>query len=366
MESINLFMSGRLCLFGEHSDWAGEYRRKDTRMPIGYCLIVGTDQGIYATARPHQNKFIITSTLPDGRIEGPRTFDMDEYSLRVIAQRGEFFSYCAGVVSCLLKSHKIEGMVIEGTRMDLPIMKGLSSSAAICILVARAFNWVYDLKLTKRGEMELAYQGEIMTPSRCGRMDQACAYGNTPVLLTFNGDYMEVEVLHTVKPIYMVIVDLKKGKNTMKILSDLNTEYSAKHGTFTRNLQKALGTFNKKVVFQAKKAIEEGDSQMIGMLMKKAQVLFDKYIMPVCPSELAAPKLHKVLEYPRIQSLVWGGKGVGSQGDGSAQFIARGPEEQKVLIEKLEREFDVVCLSLTIRPNRKEAVCDDMHGEFQR
>ena len=25
--------------------------------------------------------------------------------------------------------------------------------------------------------MEAAYQGERRTPSRCGRMDQACAYG---------------------------------------------------------------------------------------------------------------------------------------------------------------------------------------------
>ncbi len=33
-------------------------------------------------------------------------------------------------------------------------------------------NRIYDLKLTVRGEMELAYMGEITTPSRCGRLDQ--------------------------------------------------------------------------------------------------------------------------------------------------------------------------------------------------
>lgn len=35
-------------------------------------------------------------------------------------------------------------------------------------MVARAFNRVYDLKLTIRGEMDIAYHGEIRTPSRCG------------------------------------------------------------------------------------------------------------------------------------------------------------------------------------------------------
>lgn len=34
--------------------------------------------------------------------------------------------------------------------------------------VARAFNKVFDLKLTTRGEMEFAYLGEIATPSKCG------------------------------------------------------------------------------------------------------------------------------------------------------------------------------------------------------
>ena len=38
--------------------------------------------------------------------------------------------------------------------------------------VARAFNRVYGLRLTVRGEMEVAYQGERLTPSMCGRMDQ--------------------------------------------------------------------------------------------------------------------------------------------------------------------------------------------------
>ena len=34
-----------------------------------------------------------------------------------------------------------------------------------------------DLKLTVHGEMDIAYRGEIQTPSRCGRMDQCVAFG---------------------------------------------------------------------------------------------------------------------------------------------------------------------------------------------
>jgi len=102
--------------------------------------------------------------------------------------------------------------------MDLPIKRGLSSSASICVLTVRSFNRIYNLGLTRRQEMEYAYMGEILTSSECGRMDQACAYGETPVFLTFDGDSMNIEEVYPRQPIYMVIADLKKGKNTKKIL----------------------------------------------------------------------------------------------------------------------------------------------------
>jgi len=62
------------------------------------------------------------------------------------------------------------------------------SSAAICVLVARAFASVYGLALSPRDEMELAYAGERRTGSECGRMDQVCAYGRRVTCLRFDGD----------------------------------------------------------------------------------------------------------------------------------------------------------------------------------
>ncbi len=43
---MKLFVPGRICLFGEHSDWAGGYRRMNAEIEKGYTLICGTDQGI--------------------------------------------------------------------------------------------------------------------------------------------------------------------------------------------------------------------------------------------------------------------------------------------------------------------------------
>ncbi len=45
--------------------------------------------------------------------------------------------------------------------------------------------------------------------------------------------------------------------------------------------------------------------------------------------EMLCPTCPQVLSYGAIQDLIWGGKGVGSQGDGTAQLLCRGPEQQQ-------------------------------------
>ena len=84
---------------------------------------------------------------------------MDEQELKRIAKSGSFFCYCAGVASYMLEWYKVGGVRIKITDMTLPIKSGLSSSAAICVLVARAFNLLYNLNLNTLGEMNIAYVG---------------------------------------------------------------------------------------------------------------------------------------------------------------------------------------------------------------
>ena len=93
------------------------------------------------------------------------------------------------------------------------------------MLTARAYNRIYDLKMTVRGEMEFAYRGKITTPSRCGRMDQGCAYGTRPVLMIYDGDQLEVQELTVPADLHFLIVDLGAGKDTREILNRLNHCY---------------------------------------------------------------------------------------------------------------------------------------------
>ena len=350
---MKLFVPGRICLLGEHSDWAGGYRRINAEIEKGYSLITGTDQGIHAEVSPHPTSLVVTSTTPDGEIHGPVEIPMEPKRLMEEAQKGGFWSYIAGVAYQALTHYHVRGLVINNYLTDLPIKKGLSSSAAICVLTARAFNRVYDLKLTVRGEMEMAYQGEITTPSRCGRLDQGCAFGNRPVLMTFDGDRLETEELHVNEPLYFVLVDLQAKKDTLEILNRLNRCYPFAKNDLERGVQELLGPINKRIVHQAMDALQQVDGQRLGELMSEAQGFFDRYAMPVCPEELTSPVLHKILDYEPLKPHVWGGKGVGSQGDGTAQFVCRSESDQQAVIEILQRDLGMPGYKMTITPQQK-------------
>ena len=261
---MKLFVPGRLCLFGEHSDWAGGYRKENPQIEKGYTLICGTNQGIYAEISPHPNKLRLTATLPDGTVKGAFELPMMAEALKREAESGGYWSYIAGTAYQVLCRHSVGGLTIHNFKTDLPVQKGLSSSAAICVLTARAFNQQYQLGLTVRQEMELAYLGETTTPSKCGRMDQGCAFGEQPMLMVFDGDQLDVEPIAVGGTFFMVVADLNAGKNTTRILADLSQHYPHPTTPVGQNLHNLLGKINKDIVKYATTALQQGDAPKLG------------------------------------------------------------------------------------------------------
>ena len=344
-----LFVPGRLCLFGEHSDWAGKYRSMNSELTPGVALVTGIEQGIYAIAEKSFT-FKVTSEAPEiQKLWKDFESHMDLSELKEIAKSDNFFSYCAGVASYMLEWYKVGGIHIHITKMDMPMKSGLSSSAAICVLVCRAFNQIYNLNLSTMGEMNIAYWGELRTASRCGRLDQACAFGIRPVKMTFDAEEVSVENFNIKEPLYWVFANLNASKDTIRILADLNKAYPFAETEQDKLEQIALGKMNQDIVCRAMDCMRDGRVEDLGKLMIEAQAVFDKYIAPNCPSQLKAPKLHATLSDPIINQLVYGGKGVGSQGDGSIQFLAKDEECQMKLVSYLNDQ-DMPAYKLTIQP----------------
>ncbi len=348
-KKIHLFVPGRLCLFGEHSDWAGMYRTVNSDIEKGQAIVSGVEQGIYATAEK-ADRFIIT-TSPDFPEKESWECEMDSSKLLEVAQQGGYFSYVAGVASYINDNYRVGGVKITIEKRDLPIKSGLSSSAAICVLVARAFNQLYLLRMNIKGEMQAAFRGEQRTPSRCGRLDQACAYGVKPVQMEFDGVEIDSKPIRVGSTFHWVIANLMASKDTIKILADLGKAYPFANTDAEKKVQEALGRDNAEIVSKAKDLLIKGDAEGLGRLMKEAQALFDEKVAPMC-SELEAPVLHSVLKDPYISELTWGGKGVGSQGDGTVQFLAKDEKSAQKLQEYLKNEKGMPSFLLTLKPGQ--------------
>jgi mevalonate kinase len=109
----------------------------------GASIVTGVEEGIYAEVIK-SDKFEIEYADPCIK-EEEEGFSciMNETALKEVAKSGDFFCYCAGVASYMLEWYNVGGVKITITKMTLPMKSGLSSSAAICVLVARAFNQIY-------------------------------------------------------------------------------------------------------------------------------------------------------------------------------------------------------------------------------
>ena len=348
-ESIKLFVPGRLCLFGEHSDWAGQHRIMNSNIIPGHAIVTGIEQGIFATATKSE-KFEFFVNIPNV-VEQSFSCEMDTYQLKQTAKDGGYFSYVAGVASYVNEWYRVSGVKITITEMTLPIKSGLSSSAAICVLVAKAFNELYKLHMNTSGVMHIAYMGEQRTPSRCGKLDQACAYGIHPISMEFDGIELETHYVTVKETLYYVFADLMSHKDTVKILADLNSGYPFPITEEDKKLHEALGEDNQSIIERAINYMASGQVENLGKLMREAQQIFDEKIAPKCIQELKAPILHRVLSDEYITSLTYGAKGVGSQGDGTVQFLAKDEKSQKKLMDYLQDVQHMTTYKLTLEPN---------------
>jgi UTP-glucose-1-phosphate uridylyltransferase len=172
-------------------------------------------------------------------------------------------------------------------------------------------------------------------------------------MMVYDGERTDVEELSVPEDFYFVIADLRASKDTMEILTKLNQCYPFAEGDVQQDVQDYLGPINKDINARAHALLKEGNAAGLGALMTEAQAAFDRHLIPACPAQLTAPVLHRVLAHEALEPYIHGGKGVGSQGDGSAQFVAKDEESQQRVVEILERDFDMPSLKLVITSTQK-------------
>ncbi len=152
--SVTAWAPGRVNLIGEHTDYND-----------GYVLPIAIDKGIWAAASATEDR---TVTLCSGNIKGETAFRID-----TIRPAGDWGDYPKGIVAKL----KEERFPVEGFNVfflsDLPIGAGMSSSAAMEVLMCRLLEKLFGFSVPPEKAPLLCQEAEHeFAGTRCGIMDQ--------------------------------------------------------------------------------------------------------------------------------------------------------------------------------------------------
>ena len=157
---MEIFVPGRLCVLGEHSDWAAEYCTSNSSLPHGYVIVAALNEGLYATIKTIPNSSIFKYSTTSIKDPNKQVFEINfkkknnnNYKSileKIASSADDYFSYCAGVLLELLSLEEYSstiltsniGIEIINHTTTLPICRGLSSSAALCCLIVKSFSMI--------------------------------------------------------------------------------------------------------------------------------------------------------------------------------------------------------------------------------
>jgi len=280
---------GRVCLLGEHCDWAGR----------GSCLVAPLEAAVEVQVRTLDWGLVVHSELGVSRL------DVDARCIEDDPNR-----YVAAVARELMR----RGIQVRGARTvvrsSLPMGRGFSSSAAVCVAsaVALAAHAEVELDPDTAAEVALAAERDDLGIG-CGPMDPlACAHGRVLHIRWPSGEKRLLDG----EPLLLAAA-FPEATRSEHILAALAENLNRS------DVRKAIDGWGQ--------LAEEGaecisDPVALGSLLTRAQELYDAIDLPA----LAAPGLKRA--QAAIGDLCTGSKFTGAGGDRSLVAVFQHQDAQ--------------------------------------
>lgn len=287
---------GRVCLVGEHNDWAG-----------GAAIVVPMDR--FVRVRVRAAPVLSATAVLEGQALAWTEGD-EPGALRFVP----------AVARVLRHAYGIDAPVAVHIEGELPAGRGFSSSAAVCVALVRALGAHAGLDIATDRAAELAYLAEHDECGvGCGRLDPlACAWA-TPLFLRFSGDEVDVEPIPA--HLSLAVGSFRAPRDTAGILAVLGRhhrgEVAVRDWEGVRRVgavRGALEGFGEQAR-HARDALLSGDLRALGASMDVCQEIYEDELMAAF-AELRAPGLCRAVRALRAAGAL-GAKFSGAGGDGS-------------------------------------------------
>ncbi|TFG60256.1 MAG: hypothetical protein E4H36_12390, partial [Spirochaetales bacterium] len=152
-----------------------------------------------------------------------------------------------------------------GISSEIPISAGLSSSTALVIAFIRAISRAYDIHFTPKEIAELSFTIESRDLGvECGRMDQyAIVFGGISYMTT--DDNAQATSLGTID-LPILVADTQEKHDTKALQIWLRNRIAMKEDLLLGSLNRVVD-----IVEEGRKALEQGDLNLLGSLMNSQQ-----------------------------------------------------------------------------------------------
>ena len=347
---------GRACLFGEHMDWCGHSvipAAIDARMYIEASPLPGSVTEV-RSFKPFQTQ--ASFDLRDIEIDPSSDLRYVGAVLRAMLLEKRMTTENALAIRFL----KGEDLVKNASAMesgrnfeDLPVKKGLSSSAALCVAVAAAAdivagmppstrslsaNLLKNLERTVEGNLmryaNLAYIGERkILGVNCGQMDQyASAYGGI-LSIDCSSEPAKVDRLKMKATIPLVIGDTEQQKDTPRILAWLGERFKKKEKLFMEGVDGIV-----RIVSDARKELDKLDPNLkkVGELMNQNQRYLSQNLNVSGECPISPSNLDKLVN-AALDGGALGAKISGSGGGGCIVALCENEMQQNQVAQAMEK-----------------------------
>ena len=302
---------GKIILFGEH---AVVYHKPALAMAVNRRARVeveetGVDQ--------------IFITLPDLDVEG------------VLGPGGELEFSGTGKVGILhyitqaLKLLPVPGGLKIRVKLEIPIGAGMGSSAAITVATLTALTQLRQQRLDKTALASLAHQVELEVQGAASPMDTTVSTHGGLIYLHGQG---EVENLELPGELPLVVAYTSYRGNTGELVAGVRH----RRDLYPRVVDPILEAMEM-VTQRARKALQEGDEEVLGDLLNINQGLLDAL-------GVNTPELSRMVYLARSAG-ARGSKITGAGGGGS--IIAYAPGKTQKVLKKLQEEEEAFPVGLS-------------------
>lgn len=234
-------------------------------------------------------------------------------------------SQLKGIEICIKKTLKylkkpLKGLLIR-INSEIPIGRGLGSSAAIAIAIVKSIFSFYERTISQNTLMELVKIAEVYAHGNPSGIDMAAASSEFPIWFPKE---KEITFLEVGRPLHLVVADSGQSSDTFSAVKKVKEKFVFEN----RRVKKCMNQIEM-IANMAKSALTNGDIQLLGRLL-------DENHKELKTMGVGDDRLDHLVETARYEGAL-GAKLTGGGRGGCIIALARTRRHAEQLSEKLRK-----------------------------